>query len=187
MRKVLLLFALAWMVGVVRHAPAAAPDQEGPSGARGSGGSPAAWLSTEGNARAWNASDWLTQLDPLLGGTGPLDLVGPRPSRWLQVEVRNPPVSDGEFVWGPNVGPFDVVAFLETKGSPLAPYGQDVALWASYSSVNPKLLLAALEFRYGLVTALPSSATADEVRATIGDTAVTMARAFYEHLYRWGE
>ncbi|HMK07937.1 MAG TPA: hypothetical protein VK449_02800, partial [Anaerolineales bacterium] len=105
----------------------------------------------------------------------------------LQVDITNPPVSDGQFVWGPNVGRFDIGDFLQRRGSPLAPYASDLALWASYTSVNPKLLLAALEFRSGLVTAIPSGWTKDDVLSEIEDTSMTMALAFYQHLYTWGD
>jgi len=113
-------------------------------------------------------------------------------ARWLgaeplQGENDPPPVSDGQFVWGPNVGRFDIAGFLTRRGSPLAPHAPDLALWASYSSVNPKLLLAALEFRYGLVSSLPAGWTSDDVLAAIEDTAMTMATAYYQHLHTWGE
>src|SRR4030067_859472 len=84
--------------------------------------------------------------------------------------LPTPPVSNGEFVGGPNVGDFDIQAFLQNRDSPLAPYAQDVALWASYSSVNPRLLLAVLEFRYGLVTSLPDGAAQDEGVGMTGGT-----------------
>ncbi len=46
---------------------------------------------------------------------------------------------------------------------------------------------AALEFRSGLVTALPAGWTEDDVLADIEDTSLTMATAFYEHLQTWGD
>ncbi len=104
-----------------------------------------------------------------------------------QGEIETPPVSDGEFVWGPNVGRFDPGSFLSRRGSPLAGYAPEIGLWSAYTSVNPELLLAALEFRYGLLSALPEGWTSNQVIAAIEDTAMTMATAFYEHLYNWGD
>jgi len=187
MRKVLLLVLCAWVVAAERQAPGVVPDQDALAVPLGAGGATLDFERTAANTRAWNLADWLGRLEPVLGATHGSAPAGPWPSRLLQVELPNPPVSDGEFVWGPNVGRFDVQAFLENRNSPLAPFAQDVALWASYSSVNPKLLLSVLEFRFGLVTALPDGSTPEQVRTTIGDTAVAMATAYYEHLYSWGE
>jgi len=95
-------------------------------------------------------------------------------------------VSDGQFVWGPNVGDFNIEAYLQAIGSPLAAFAQDVAQWANYSSVNPKVLLAVLQMRYGAVLGpLPDSDPA-VVRSQIEGTATDLATAFYEHLYAWG-
>ena len=105
----------------------------------------------------------------------------------LQSDQETPPISDGQFVWGPNVGRFDTAPFLAARRSPLVAYAPELELWASYSSVNPKLLLAALELRYGLVSALPAGWTEDDVLAAIEDTSLTMATAFYEHLQTWGD
>ena len=137
--------------------------------------------------RGLSLGDLLALAGPRLSPPTGSPLDGVWPSRVLKVELAVPPVSNGQFVWGPNVGSFDPRAFLRGKGSSLADYGDDVALWASYSSVNPKLLLATLEYRYGLVDAIPPEATADDVRGMIEDTAVTLATAYYEHLSSWGE
>ena len=95
-------------------------------------------------------------------------------------------ISDGQFVWGPNVGPFNIGAFLRNRKSPLAPYAADLELWASYSSVNPKVLLTVLEIRDGWVTSLPEDTPALEVSQRIEATAMQLAATFYEHLHTWG-
>jgi LasA protease len=69
--------------------------------------------------------------------------------------------------------------------APLVP-APEIALWASYTSVNPKLLLAALEFRSGLISEIPAGWSTDDVLAEIEDTSLTMATAFYEHRHSWG-
>ena len=103
-----------------------------------------------------------------------------------QLEFDSSLVSDGQFVWGPNVGDFDIGAFLDDQGSPLAAYAPDIELWASYSSVNPKVLIAILELRYGWVSGFSDSITGDEMRSTIEDTAMGLASTFYEHMHTWG-
>lgn len=125
---------------------------------------------------------------------GPRSTGGPRSpiigllgSAFLQADLETPPISDGQFVWGPNVGNFDIGAFLTRQRSPLAAYAPEIALWASYTTVNPKVLLGALEFRYGLVSGVPAGWTEEDVIWAIEDTSMTMATAFYEHLYTWGD
>ena len=114
-------------------------------------------------------------------------LAGVAATGFLQADLDPPPVSDGQFVWGPNVGRFDILGFLLNRGSPLADYAADIAIWASYTSVNPKLLLGVLEFQSGLVSSIPSGWTRDDVVAAIEETSMTMATAYYEHLYTWGD
>ncbi len=82
---------------------------------------------------------------------GPLLRISLRP---LLQEDSQPLVSDGMFVWGPNVEGFDLAAYLEATNSPLAPHAEELALWSSYASVNPQVLLAVLEVRYGLVSGI---------------------------------
>ena len=109
-----------------------------------------------------------------------------RDSHVAQVGASPPIISDGQFVWGPSVGDFDIRGYLEILGSPLAAYADDIALWADYSSVNPEVLLAVLQMRYDLVIGMTDGHDPDQVRAQIGQTAVDLANAFYEHLYTWG-
>jgi murein DD-endopeptidase MepM/ murein hydrolase activator NlpD len=106
--------------------------------------------------------------------------------RLVQSGISVPLVSDGEFVWGPNVGAFDVTSYLASRRSPLAPYGDDVALWADYTSVNPKVLLTVLELRYRLVSGPLAGMTSDHIRSTIQETSLTLAKEFYKHLYTYG-
>jgi hypothetical protein len=53
-------------------------------------------------------------------------VAGVLPGPLLQAEVDDP-ISDGQFVWGPNVGRFDIGDFLADRGSPLAPFADDLA------------------------------------------------------------
>jgi hypothetical protein len=108
------------------------------------------------------------------------------PSQIMPVDLETLLLSDGQFVWGTNVGPFDIRTYLEEHNSELAAYADDIELWASYTSVNPKVLLATLETDQHFVSALPSDYTPAEVRNTIADTSTSLALAFYEYLYTWG-
>lgn len=95
-------------------------------------------------------------------------------------------LSDGQFVWGPNVGQFDLQSFLTNRGSPLADYMDDIALWSDYASVNPQVLLTILQMQHGMVDGDISGMTPDEIRSTIETTSLALAKAFYEHLYTFG-
>ncbi len=112
-------------------------------------------------------------------------LVAPLKSALLQTQDE-PLITDGMFVWGPNVGDFDFMAFLQQANSPLTPFAEDLALWSSYASVNPQVLLTVLEVRYGLVSGTGGAQDSDQIRDTIESTALNLAEAFYEHLYTWG-
>ena len=114
----------------------------------------------------------------------PLDAL--RPDSFLQADLEPPLLSDGQFVWGPNVGAFEIGPYLEGLGSALAPYAEDLALWADYSSVNPKVLLVVLQMRYGLVLDPASVVDPALVRQEIETTALELATAFYDYLYTWG-
>lgn len=107
-------------------------------------------------------------------------------SRILQIDIPEPLLSDGQFVWGPNVGDFIVSQYLEGYSSGLAAYADHIELWASYTSVNPKVLLAVLELQYGYVNSLPTDHIPEAVTGAIEKTALDLALAFYEHLYTWG-
>ncbi|MGH2627039.1 MAG: hypothetical protein ACRDHY_10355, partial [Anaerolineales bacterium] len=95
-------------------------------------------------------------------------------------------LADGEFVWGPNVGPFDARGYLHSLGSPLEAYAADLAIWAMYSSVSPRVLLTVLQMRHGLVRGDGAALTEEEVLAAIEDTAMSLAESFYDHLHTWG-
>ncbi|MBM3121337.1 MAG: hypothetical protein FJZ97_04015 [Chloroflexi bacterium] len=106
--------------------------------------------------------------------------------RLLRQVGSTPLIVDDQFVWGPNVGDFDVASYLDARGSPLAAFAGDLALWSAYSSVNPQVLLAMLELRYGLVDRFPATPESDLIQSQIETTAVDLATAFYEHLHTWG-
>ena len=89
-------------------------------------------------------------------------------------------VSDGQFVYGPNVGDFDVASFLRNADSPLAPYAGVIDQWCSYASVNPRLVLALLALRPELAPAGP------DFEQHLEPLVMGLATDFYAHLYTRG-
>ena len=97
-------------------------------------------------------------------------------------------IPDSELVYGPLSASFDIAAFIREKGGYLANYTQDVngetlnaaqvvQLIAQDYSVNPRLLLALLEYRSGWVTnPIPSP--------SLGDTPFGYIDSWYVGLYR---
>jgi len=65
-----------------------------------------------------------------------------------------PIISDGQFVYGPNVDGFELKRFLENKNSVLSEeqYLTVIDDLATYYSINPKVLLTIIEMQSGLVT-----------------------------------
>ena len=116
----------------------------------------------------------------------PLGRVGGFAPRAQPVALEAPLLADGQFVWGPNVGDFDVRAFLIERDSPLADYSGSVVSWAGYTSVNPQVLLTLLELRHGLVTAIPPGADRAQVDGWAEQDSMDLASAFYDFLYTWG-
>ena len=169
---------------VLTHLPS--PDGAPPMGG-GASGAAGTFQAQSMALRTGRTFSVLELLLPDAGRAWPGPVSWPPPGNLIQSDLDTPPVSDGQFVWGPNVGRFDMAPYLAARRSPLVAYAPELELWASYSSVNPKLLLAALELRYGLVSALPAGWTEDDVLAAIEDTSLTMATAFYEHLQTWGD
>ena len=97
-------------------------------------------------------------------------------------------IPDSELVYGPLNGSFDVAAFIKSKGGYLAGYTQDVngetldaaqvvQLIAQDYSVNPRLLLAVLEYRSGWVTN-------PHPDPTLGETPFGFNDGWYVGLYR---
>ncbi|MBK9094444.1 MAG: M23 family metallopeptidase [Anaerolineae bacterium] len=96
-----------------------------------------------------------------------------------------PILSDGEFVYGPNVGDFDIERYLRDLDSPLVAVSDTIANWTAYASVNPRVVLTVLEMTDHLVTQ-PNQAVPDTIAVTIEQSTVDMAEAFYDHLYLYG-
>ena len=61
-------------------------------------------------------------------------------------------LSDGQFVYGPNVGNFDARGFLRDQNGSIGEYAELIACQADYWSINPRVLIALIETATGLVT-----------------------------------
>ncbi|MEX2030779.1 MAG: LamG-like jellyroll fold domain-containing protein [Anaerolineales bacterium] len=166
--------------------------EHGPHGAGGSASGAVDWTR---QARLISAGVSYGRTLPLLpwqgGAPAPWMPFGSGAERLLgalsiQTSDPAPLISDGEFVWGPNVGRFNAAAFLREQDSALEPYASALELWAAYSSVSPRVLLTVLELQYGWVTGGGSPADEAEVMAALEDTSTALANAFYDHLHTWG-
>lgn len=103
-------------------------------------------------------------------------------------------LSDGQFVYGPNVAGFDLAAYLNQNSSTLAYLAQDLDDKASYYSINPRVLLTILEIRSGAVTTR-ISLTQDRLDRIVGyqdivgydaqlfELGQTLMEAYYDRLY----
>jgi hypothetical protein len=97
-----------------------------------------------------------------------------------------PMISDGQFVWGPNVGNFDVAQYLESNNSPLLEFASDIQVWAAYTSVNPKVILTVLELRHQWISGISPDWNESEILDEIEAVSMDLATNFYDHMYSWG-
>src|SRR5262245_31029656 len=63
-----------------------------------------------------------------------------------------PWVEDSTFVYGPALLDFDVAAYLSANAPHLASHAEVISHWCGFYSISPKVLLAILETRSGVVT-----------------------------------
>ena len=61
-------------------------------------------------------------------------------------------LSDGEFVYGPNVGDFNLRIYLEANAPHLLKYAEDLYGRSEYFSINPKVYITLLEVRAHLIS-----------------------------------
>lgn len=93
-------------------------------------------------------------------------------------------LADGQFVYGPNVGDFNVKVYLEGINSPLIPYAEIIEERAYYYSINPRVLLTILEIQNNLVTTASSIQMDEgEFYTLLDQLCQNLSAPFYEHLY----
>ncbi|MGD8732730.1 MAG: hypothetical protein PVH92_12695, partial [Anaerolineales bacterium] len=107
-------------------------------------------------------------------------------SKSLKFQTAPSVLSDGQFVWGPNVGNFSIASFLEKRNPALAQYADVIEAWARYYTLNPRVLLAALELNYSLISESSPDYDQETINALIEESAADLSLAFYEHLYTLG-
>jgi len=89
-------------------------------------------------------------------------------------------LSDGQFVFGPNVGNFDLSDFLSKRNDPLLKYADEILAQSEYFSINPRVLVAVLKVLYG------DSYLEDDFPQAIHETAKELRAAFSWHRYNAG-
>jgi murein DD-endopeptidase MepM/ murein hydrolase activator NlpD len=103
-------------------------------------------------------------------------------------------LSDGQFVYGPNVGDFTIAGFAAQSAPQLSPYAEALYGRAEFNSINPRLYLALMEMATRLVSdqsAGPQQAENPFGLAEPGFTAQldalskAMFNAYYLHLYNY--
>ena len=111
---------------------------------------------------------------------------------------------DSEVIYGPSVGDFDTIAYIESAGGFLATYEEEVKeqtlsgpeivnIVAVETSTNPRLLLAFLEYQSGWVLGYPPGAESDPYPIGFGATLDTglykelmiTARVLAQGFYGW--
>jgi LasA protease len=90
----------------------------------------------------------------------------PPPLQAAAVTYGGPLLSDGQFVYGPNVGSFNVVDYINSHTPQLASYAETLYGRAEYYSINPKVYLTLLEMAGGLVS--NTAATPEQVENLFG-------------------
>ena len=115
-----------------------------------------------------------------------------------------PILPDSEVIYGPSVGDFDTLAYVEAAGGFLSTYeekvkeetlsGAEIVNWVSIeTSTNPRLLLAFLEHQSGWVFGFPPDAAKDPYPIGFGATLDTglykelmiTARVLAQGFYGW--
>ena len=103
-------------------------------------------------------------------------------------------LSDGQFVYGPNVGSFTIAGFTARSAPQLISYAEALYGRAEFNSINPRLYLALMEMATGLVS--NQSATPQQVENPFGladqgflpqvdALSKGMFNAYYLHLYNY--
>jgi len=87
-------------------------------------------------------------------------------------------LSDGQFVFGPNVEGFDLELYLNENAPHLLPIYDDLFFRAVYASINPKVILTLIEMRTGLVS--DTAADESQVQNPFGMTTVGVSAQLKE-------
>ncbi len=138
-----------------------------------------------------------TSMTPAITSAGGNDAANPPLPDALPTSTVVPAVphiiSDGQFVFGPNVHGFDLHRYLTDISSPLLNQADAIEAWCLYASVNPRLVLTLLEMDGMRVTGAQPRETergaSDAPMVTdeqLEDLVTRLANSFYQHLYAAG-
>lgn len=101
-------------------------------------------------------------------------------------------LSDGEFVYGPNVGDFSLKSYLSTNAPHLLIYADDLYGRSEYFSINPKIYLTLLEIHSQLISNPNTEKMEDAFGLGAGHfisqveyLSNKMTEAYYLHLYSY--
>ena len=101
-------------------------------------------------------------------------------------------LSDGQFVYGPNIGDFNIKNYLNVNAPHLLNYADDLYARSEYFSINPKVYLTLLEVHSKLIT-VPNNGLMEDpfglhnggFIAQIEALSNKMSEAYYLHLYTY--
>ena len=101
-------------------------------------------------------------------------------------------LSDGQFVYGPNVGDFNLESYLDAKAPYLSAYADELYGRSEYYSINPKIYLTLLELHAQLISHPDETRIEDalgmggaDLVSQIDEISSVMIGAFYSHLYTY--
>jgi hypothetical protein len=107
-------------------------------------------------------------------------------------QIRGRVLSDGQFVYGPNVGDFNLETYLQDYAPHLSKYADELYERSNYFSINPKVYLTLLEVHGNLISS--SNATRIDNPFDLPDldfisqieyVSEVMSDAYYLHLYSY--
>ena len=101
-------------------------------------------------------------------------------------------LSDGQFVYGPNVGDFNLKTYFDANAPHLLDYADDLYGRSEYFSINPKIYLTLLEIHSHLISVPEPALMEDPFGLNNGDFIAQietlsnkMAEAYYLHIYSY--
>ena len=110
----------------------------------------------------------------------------------ISVQVNGNVLSNGQFVYGPNIGDFNLKAYLHANAPHLDKYADELYGRAEYFSINPKVYLTLFELRKNLISSPDAIKVEDpfgfpnlDFISQIDSISETMIDAYYLHLYTY--
>ncbi|MBM4430925.1 MAG: hypothetical protein FJ026_11355, partial [Chloroflexi bacterium] len=100
-------------------------------------------------------------------------------------------LSDGQFVYGPNVQEFNLDDYLHKNAPHLLPYRDAIFYYSAFPSINPRVLLTLLELRGQIVTKDPGDAKlltellnipGSDIESQLEYLSRNLSQAYYDYL-----